>query len=134
MESQRRRNGLLVCNVVIFILQCRCDVLIRPPFYLLLFFLPMSYFLFFIASCILPLLRPLAGNKDNVPTLILWSLYLCAFVVFYMLSAPAILIVGAAFIIKIPERASREFENLLRALFPVWFLYPNMYVVLPIDV
>jgi hypothetical protein len=62
----------------------------------------------------------------NIPTIILWLCYSTVFFLGMWLGLPMILMVGGAFIVKIPEKAPKEFEYLLRSIFPLWLLYPTM--------
>jgi hypothetical protein len=66
---------------------------------------------------------------ENVPTIMLWLVYGFLFFLGNLFGFPSVFLVGAALILKIPEKAPLKFENILRRIFPQWFLYPKMYSI-----
>lgn len=63
----------------------------------------------------------------NVPTLLLYGVYMVVFFAAYLLKVPKVVLVSALFLMELPEKAPREFEALLRNIFPKYFLYPKRY-------
>jgi hypothetical protein len=61
----------------------------------------------------------------NVPTVLLWLLYLLAALLSHLLGLPTLLLVAGAFIAKVPEYAPRKFEVMLEGVLPLWLLYPT---------
>jgi hypothetical protein len=64
----------------------------------------------------------------NVPTAIMWGFYFTSLVILVLVGVPIVLVVIAAFLVKLPEKAPLQFELFLRGILPQSILYPKRYV------
>lgn len=66
---------------------------------------------------------------NNVPTAIMWVGLMFGFVLLRLMGLPPVMLIGGALIMKIPDRAPREFEALLETFIPAAILYPTKHEV-----
>jgi hypothetical protein len=73
--------------------------------------------------------KSLPWLSRNVPTVFLWITYAVVLFITRISGLPTVLLVGGAFVVKIPMKAPKAFEKTLQKFLPDWILYPPvMYV------
>eukprot|EP00595_Chromulina_sp_UTEXLB2642_P002565 CAMPEP_0196766826 /NCGR_PEP_ID=MMETSP1095-20130614/30908_1 /TAXON_ID=96789 ORGANISM="Chromulina nebulosa, Strain UTEXLB2642" /NCGR_SAMPLE_ID=MMETSP1095 /ASSEMBLY_ACC=CAM_ASM_000446 /LENGTH=430 /DNA_ID=CAMNT_0042131117 /DNA_START=1722 /DNA_END=3011 /DNA_ORIENTATION=- len=60
----------------------------------------------------------------NIPSVILWLLYLIFLIVYTTIGFPIVALLVVVFLVKLPDRASNELEELLSSIIPQHILYP----------
>lgn len=62
----------------------------------------------------------------NMPTVFLWLSYALLLFITRISGLPTVLLIGAAFVVKIPTKAPVAFEKALQKFIPDWVLYPAL--------
>jgi hypothetical protein len=70
--------------------------------------------------------KSLPWVSRNVPTIFLWLSYALLLLLTRISGLPTVLLIGAAFIVKIPTKAPPAFEKSLQKFLPDWILYPQL--------
>eukprot|EP01035_Chromulina_nebulosa_P019498 gene19498-25389_t len=61
---------------------------------------------------------------SNIPSVILWLLYLLFLIIYITIGLPIVALIVVVFLVKLPDRASNELEELLSSFIPQHILYP----------
>lgn len=70
--------------------------------------------------------KSLPWVSRNVPTIFLWLSYALLLLITRLSGLPTVLLIGAAFVVKIPTKAPVAFEKSLQKFLPDWLLYPDL--------
>jgi hypothetical protein len=65
--------------------------------------------------------------RDNVPTVIFFGTLVSGATIYALIGLPIMLLLAVGFLVKIPEKAPKNFERLLRKVIPLGILYPNRF-------
>jgi len=68
--------------------------------------------------------RSLPWLSRNVPTVFLWITYALVLLITRLSGLPTVLLIGTAFVVKIPMKAPKAFEKTLQKFVPESILYP----------